>query len=302
MYSIKSNLVLFVIINKDKIFGLMKCIRTFTEVSDIVGGRLITSYKMIDSIIESFDSIPDTNADINTPNEITIIDINRKITKDITLKYNGKIVIDLNKKGIILLDGMKGCGKSVTLDFIAGMYDGNVTNGVFVDGNIQQDEFRSLSNNRIYIRQCIGDDYRMNRKNTITMTLSELFPGGSHETISEFLEIFGVSNKIPQDINTGISDNEKGISPGQIQSIVLASQLWKVFILKVNLLLLDEPERNIDFETVKKIFDMLHEKFEGTIILITHSNELKTYLKENKAIKQSWVYENNTNMLSFTVK
>jgi len=312
-YADRSKLIFFILINREKLFGMMNCIRIFTEVRDLTGGRLTSSFNMVDSLVDCHISpkmnkmrqaSPNLNSNSNL-NKFTvrIVNIHRKVSPTITLKYNGIINIDLMKKGIILLDGVKGCGKSITMDIIAGMYDGKVTKGVYINGKRLQDEFRDFMSDRIYIRQCIGDDYRMNKKNTITMTLAELFPNGSYDDIIDFLVTFDINQKMPKDLITVISMNEKELSPGQIQSIILASQLWKTILLKKPLLLLDEPERNIDFDSVKKIFDMLIQKYPGTIILITHSGELKKYLDDINSIKQKWIYKSPThNSLSFEVK
>lgn len=105
---------------------------------------------------------------------------------------------------------------------------------------------------------------------------------------------------MPKDMNTPISIDERGLSPGETQTFILASQLWKAKQLGSPLLLLDEPERNIDFETVKKIFDNILSMYEGTIFLITHLSELKIYLQ--KYIKEKWNYAaNNGGHLSFTI-
>ena len=124
------------------------------------------------------------------------------------------------------------------------------------------------------------DDYRANKKNTITLSLSELFPDGSYTEIFYFLSNFDMSHKIPKDITKHISNDERGLSPGETQSIVLASQIWKALKLKTKILLLDEPERNIDLDTVKKIFNMLNTCFDGTIFLITHLPDLKDLEKK----------------------
>jgi ABC-type multidrug transport system ATPase subunit len=306
-----SKLIIFCIINKHQIFGLMNVISNFTQIREISDSRLAITFKMLDDIILELDTLDklETNTKpqlypmtkFNNFTNITIHSINRIISDNIRLIYDGKIIIN-NISGIILLDGEKGCGKSVTMDILAGMYDKIVTNGVFVDNNELNNEFRDLSNDRVYIRQCVGDDYRQNKKNTITMNLSELFPNTQYDEIFDFIKIFGISNKIPSDVNTSISNNERGLSPGQLQSIILASQLWRAIKLKTPLLLLDEPERNIDFETIKLIFGMLVKSYNGTIIMITHLNELKLYLEELKVIKQKWIYQSNTNILTFTIK
>lgn len=296
----KPELIIFVIVNSNNLFGFLDVITQLEEVKDISGSRVASSFKMIDEL-ELNENIPtEVMADILNIDQIVIKNIHRIITKDISLIYNGHITIDLNKQGIILLNGPKGCGKTQTIELLAGIYDGTVTDGVYVNGVEVHNEFRDLRNHRTYVRQCITDDYKSNKKNTIYMTLAELFPNGTYGGIYDFLINFDMAYKIPTNMDICISVNEQGLSPGECQAIILASQIWKAIQLNSLFLLLDEPERNIDFETVKKIFDKILDIYQGTIILITHSTDLKVYLSGN--IKERWNYKpNNGGALSFTI-
>ena len=110
-----------------------------------------------------------------------------------------------------------------------------------------------------------------------------------------------MAHKMPSTLTEPVSLDERSLSPGETQSIVIASQIWKAIKLNSKLLLLDEPERNIDLDTVKKFFDMINGVFDGTIVLITHLPELKNYLRPH--IKEIWAYEpNNGSDLSFSVQ
>lgn len=132
------------------------------------------------------------------------------------------------------------------------------------------------------------------------MTLNELFPKGSYNEVSTFLANFDLLHKMPKNLDTIISLDERGLSPGETQSLDLASQLWKAKQLNSPFLLLDEPERNIDLETVKKIFDNILCMYDGIIFLTTHLPDLKIYLQQH--IKETWNYKpNNGCDLSFTI-
>ena len=297
LYQNKVKLVVFLIINNYRIISFLNFINDMDGVKNLAEGRVASSFVMIQSVLtDNFRTDCGIIDDIST---IDIYDINKKITNTISLKYSGMIQIRL-MKGIILFNGKKGSGKTLTMDIIAGLYDEKISNKIIINKTtILSNEFRDLMNNRIYVRQCICDDYKANKKNTITLSLSELFPGGSYNEIYCFLCDFDMSHKIPNDIMKPISNDERGLSPGETQSIVLASQIWKAFKLKTKILLLDEPERNIDLDTVKKIFNMLT-CFNGTIFLITHLPDLKDFLK-NKII-QTWNYQQNIGGdLTFTV-
>lgn len=299
----KIELIIFVVVNHNKLFGFINVITQLDEVKDLSGSRIASSFKMLDHIISTDHMIKIGGKKmVDRIYSIQIHDIIRYITNEIKLIYRGIITIYLNRKGIILLNGPKGSGKSITMDILAGLYDGNVTDSTYINGIKVDDEFRSIQCHRTYVRQCVADDYKSNKKNTVYMSLFELFPRGEYDEIKNFLTHFDMSHKIPDCIDKPISLNERGLSPGEIQSIVLASQIWKALQLKSSLLLLDEPERNIDFDTVKKIFNMLNNVYDGTIILITHLPDLKTYLEKN--IKEIWNYEpnNGEGTLSFMVE
>jgi len=311
-YFIKLNLyecIIFIFINKNDMFAFSSVYSKFEEVKNLSQGRLSIYFKMIDDLdcsnTNSVNILVDMNEDIKIqhPNKISLKNINKKITDNIFLKYNGIIDIDLKTPGIILLDGQKGCGKSVTMDILAGFYDNYVTEYMYIDKCRIPNEFRSLYKNRVYIRQTIADDYRSNKSNTITMNLRELFPNSSYDEIKIFLSDFNILNKIPEDMVTPISKDERGLSPGELQTFILASQIWKFVQMNVPLLLCDEPERNIDFETVKKIFRKINQimiEKKCTIILITHSDLLKNYIQP--MIKQIWKYHPNENgELGFTL-
>jgi ABC-type multidrug transport system fused ATPase/permease subunit len=311
-YSEKLELIVFVIINKDNLFGFLEVKTQFSEVQEMNGGRLASSFKMIDEltdkIIHPYIQVHSVGSSIRLTKrtnitKITINNIDQQITDNIRMVHRGEIIIELDKKGIILLSGQKGCGKSMTIKFLAGCYDGSVTDGIFVNDNINlPNEFRDLEKYRSYVAQGIAKIYTSNRIGSLCMTLNDMFPNACLSDVCDFVSDFGIAHKIPNDMNTSISLSENGLSPGEIQSLVISSQLWKAIKSNTKLLLLDEPEQNIDLETVKKIFDKINRIFDGTIVLITHQPSLKEYLTNH--IKEVWNYRSNdgTGLLTFDVQ
>ena len=173
-YIQKAELIMFIVVNNNNLFGFLDVVTNLEQVKNICSSRVATSFKMIDEIISEQTVLtdiiihpPQTNMMIN---QIQIRNINRKINDKISLKYDGSIVIDMNKNGIILLDGPKGSGKSVTMDILAGMYDGCVAD-VYFNTDKLQNEFRDLNMYRTYVRQCIVDDYKLNKKNTVRIDI-----------------------------------------------------------------------------------------------------------------------------------
>jgi ABC-type multidrug transport system ATPase subunit len=305
-------LVLWVLINGDKLFGIMNIISRLDDIQNLSSSRISTHIKNIDELVDSckIDISINKNKTIlnyimSRPQTINIGTIHLKLN-DMVLKSLTPIRIDLQKKGIILLNGPKGCGKSLTMDILAGQYDGSVCNGtMYINGKPALNEFRStkLINSRIYIQQLVSDYYRQNKINTISMSLRELFPDLSYQEIYTYLQNFDMCKKMPNEtrdaLDIPLGKNERSFSPGELQAMILASQLHRAYSLNISLLLLDEPERNIDYETVQNIFDKVISKFEGTIIMITHNDTLKQYLKDSGLIKNVWQFESSGNNMSF---
>ncbi len=226
-------------------------------------------------------------------------------TKKLSLDYKGIISITSDDK-VILLNGRKGSGKSVTADILGGRYDGTVSDDMTCNLVQLSDEFRDIQSGVCYIRQCILDDYRNNTKNTIVMPLAELFPGGTYAEIHDYLKEFDVEHKMPAAsvtdvLHVPLSTSERGLSPGEMQTIVFASQFWKIKMTKPKIIIMDEPERNVDLHVMIRFLKKILDDFHGIIILITHSNDIKRYLLPN--ITQMWNYHGNKEdgMLTFDI-
>jgi len=137
------------------------------------------------------------------------------------------------------------------------------------------------------------------------MTPVEMFQDGTYEEICTFLSHFSISGKMPKELYSKFSYNKNGLSSGESQLLVMASKIWYTIKLKLPMLLLDEPERNIDIDSTYKMFDFIMSSYNGTIFLVTHLPDLKQYLNNKKYVKQIWHYEphiNNTDDLTFTVE
>lgn len=278
------DLLLFVLINQTNMFGLISIINDFKQIEENNISRLTATFKMLDDLNDTH-TYRSTKESILTKIQITSFKYN--VTNNITLSFDGVVDINLLEKGIILFDGPKGCGKSVLMDIFAGHYDGSLSNDVF----------KKIADNRLFMWQKIAATYIHNRKQTLSVTLGELF-GGDYDKIKDTCSHFGLCNKLPKDLNTPISDNERGVSPGEIQSFLLASIMFRALELDVKLLLLDEPEQNIDHKTVLEIFRWFFSVYKYTVVLITHSEDLKKELCS--MIKQRLVFqEPMNNQLNF---
>jgi len=248
-------------------------------------------------------SIPDDDTELSiivensiqlTHNSMIYIkNIKQSVNDNIILVYNGEITIKLSpdKCSIVLLNGHKGCGKSVTMDILAGLYDRTITDIFEIDGKDVRNygEFRAIQPYRVYMRQCVLDDFKANRFNTIIMTIHQLFPRiHSHAEFETFMKPFNILHKLPNDYDAQISRDERGLSPGESQTVMLASNIWKALKLKIPMLLLDEPERNIDIDNIKSIFTYITRHYYGVLFLITHMTELKQFIASN--VRMEFIY------------
>lgn len=304
LYSLdQPKLIVFVVMNRNELFGFLNVVVQMEEINNLSQSRAANTFKMLDELAHlSMISVSDPSFITEPIDNISIECINKLIKDEIRLVYQNKITLSCNTDRIILLDGPKGCGKTVTMNILAGMYDGFVSTNVSVNNHIKLgNELRDLRWQRMYMRQCVVDDYKHNCQKTICMTLAELFVGSTREELVEFLAEFDLLHKIPADMHTVISINESGLSPGESQSIIWASHLWMALKLNLPLLLLDEPERNIDYDTVRAIFTKILHIYHGIIILTTHSPDLKTYLQPH--ITQVWQFHKNVGTnLGFVVQ
>lgn len=249
------------------------------------------------SILDDYDvdisNVVENPIQFTNNSSIYIKNIHQIVNDNITLVYNGEITIkpSPDKCSIVLLNGPKGCGKSVTMDILAGLYDKSITDIFEIDGNDIRiyGEFRMMQLYRIYMRQCVLDDFKANRFNTIIMSIHQLFPRiSSHTEFETFIKPFNILHKLPTDYDVPISRDERGLSPGESQTLMLASNIWKALRLKIPILLLDEPERNIDIDNIKNIFTYITKHYCGVLFLITHMLELKQFISSN--IRMEFVY------------
>jgi ABC-type lipoprotein export system ATPase subunit len=327
-------MVVWILLNGHKLFGFTNIISRIDDIRNLMGGRIAPHLELIKAlrleeghqieimIDDTHSFIPGdpcmrVSASLSTPclirtEQLKTIEIGRLEWKsgNLHLKLLTPLIVNFLVPGIIILDGKKGCGKSLTLDIFAGLYDGYVTSGsMLVNGIHVRDEFKNpiFWNTRFCIQQLVSDQYRRNPKGTIIMTLRELFPGATYDMIQSWLIPFDMKHKMPaysfNVLDIFVGKNERSFSPGEIQAMVIASQLWKVRQLNIPFLLLDEPERNIDYQTVKNIFEMVIRpmiaEHNMTVIMVTHNDELKAMLKRVGLVKDTLCFNTVGSVMTF---
>lgn len=281
--------IIFFILNKNSITNILTIrfdLKYYDNNADF--DKLLTMINDIDALnpIETYK--PHSHELFLTKNyTLNITNMHYVVSDTISLEYIGNIQISSDDR-IVLLNGEKGSGKSVTADILGGRYDDLITSGMSCNLIALQNEFRDMHEYIFYMRQCIMEDYRYNDKSTIIMPLCELFPTGTLHTIEKFLEEFKIAHKMPKTLDEPLSTTERGLSPGEMQSFLFASQFWKAKLLQPRIIIMDEPERNVDLSVMFKAMKTILDDFNGVIILITHSSDVKRYLLPN--ITQMWNY------------
>ncbi len=192
-----------------------------------------------------------------------------KIGKVETQALRG-VSIAVNPGEFVAIMGQSGCGKSTLLHLLGGLL--SPTSGtIIIDG---EDLSKVSDAQRTDIRRRkIGFVFqRFNLFPTLTadgnLKLAERIHtgngGGSAERRREVLRLLKLENKI--------NNKPLELSGGEQQRVALA----RAVINNPAIILADEPTGNLDSENSKIVLDMfseLNQKFNQTIIMITHNPE-----------------------------
>lgn len=195
--------------------------------------------------------------------------------KDVEYGYEsdfslGKISFDIKKGVITGLYGASGAGKSTIMHLVLGLF-------VPQKGAIYVDD--------INLNIIDGESYRL-RVGVLSQN-AHIFNGTIRENIlygfdkiddelllkiSRASEVHDFIEKLPFGYDTEVGARGVRLSGGQRQRIAIARALLR----NPDLLILDEPDNNLDVDTVGRI--LLNISQTGiTTLVITHKQELKTY-------------------------
>ena len=125
--------------------------------------------------------------------------------------------------------------------------------------------------------------------------MEKLYPQSiNFEEIKTFLKNFGMDNKINvPSINSEFNDK---LSGGERQRVALSSIVWKILKTNPSFIIIDEPEKGIDEETMIHIMDWLVQIYNGILLLITHNETIKQKYrnKTQSIIKYRFLDEDET--------
>ena len=181
------------------------------------------------------------------------------------------IDLSLNKGEIVVVMGPSGVGKS-TLLHIMGALD-LPTSGEIWAGQDKLNElsdadlskFRSLSIGFVFQFHYLLPEFTALENVLIPAMMHEPLDSEKEEYAKYILDVVGLSKRLEHKPNE--------LSGGEQQRVAVARAL----INKPKLLLADEPTGNLDKRNSGMLYELLLElnrKFEQTIVIVTHSDEL----------------------------
>lgn len=187
----------------------------------------------------------------------------QKIFKSISFK--------IKEGSFVLLKGPSGCGKSTICNILTKNltdYEGSISIGTI---NIKDLSLKTINSNITYVNQ-----HEKLFKGTIKENI--VLDNDISEVEFEYLCYLCKLDKIiinkPLRYNTFISDDEKNISGGEKQRIILARALLK----ETNILILDEALSEIDLKTEISILKNIRKVYpEKTIIYVSHKKYPKIF-------------------------
>ncbi len=277
-YQEKYNYIMIILLNKNIIFGFSDFYEDFKKTET-------QNKKNTEDLIEMLEFLEDYYKTNIANNEI--IDVINTVPNNLILEnmdykfyYNNKLVKRLlsnnlildftSDKKIILISGKTGSGKSLFTKVLSGQLDKNeyslLNDGKVISG------FSCIKFNRIILNQKISEEYTFN--GSIQLTLEKLYPqSNNYSEVSDFLKIFGIENKTnTKSLDSKFSDK---LSGGERQRVALSSMIWKVIKTNPSFIIIDEPEKGIDEETMISIMDWILVVYKKIIFLITHNETIK---------------------------
>ena len=176
---------------------------------------------------------------------------------------NRDVSFEIEHGEFCVIVGPSGAGKSTILNILGGM-DNSTSGEIFIDGkDICKFNKRELNDYRRYDVGFVFQFYNLIPNLTVLENV-EL----AGQIVKESLNPAGVLESV--ELSHRLKNFPSQLSGGEQQRVAIARALCK----NPKLLLCDEPTGALDYNTGKRILDLLHQrckKTNTTVILITHN-------------------------------
>ena len=204
------------------------------------------------------------------------------------------IDLEIKKGEFIAIVGTSGSGKSTLLHIMGGVDEptsGNVLlegQNIYEMNDLEQSKLRRKKIALIY--QFYNLIHTLNVRENILLPI--MLDAGMYDEdyLNELVEMLGLKNRI--------SHLPNELSGGQQQRV----SIGRALMAKPSIILADEPTGNLDSKNSKEIMELLkksNEKFNQTIVIVTHDKELAKYanriitIEDGTIVNDEVIYESN---------
>lgn len=201
--------------------------------------------------------------------------------KDSSIKALNDINLQINKGDFISIMGPSGCGKSTLLNILGCLDTQTSGEYIFNGNNIKDKTEKQLASIRNRDFSFIFQNFSLIKDlNVIENILLPLEFSGRRKVdtkkVNEYIDDLGISDLKKRKIST--------LSGGQQQRVAIARAL----VQESNLILADEPTGALDQSNslvIINILKMLNSKYNKTIVLVTHDNDIASYANKTIVMK-----------------
>ena len=188
--------------------------------------------------------------------------------RNIVKSFDGQVVLkginlDIYENEFVTLLGPSGCGKTTLLRILGGFLNTDEGSVMFDGEEISQKPPYERELNTVFQKYALFPHLSVYENIVLPVELD----GGEvdHIFLDEIIEMLSLKDKIDSMPNK--------LSGGQQQRVAIARAL----IAKPAIVLADEPTGNLDSKSSADVLGLLKrtgEKFNQTIVMITHNNEI----------------------------
>lgn len=207
------------------------------------------------------------------------------------IKALNSVTIQFDNNQFYSVMGKSGSGKTTLLNILGGLDRPDSGKVIIDNSNICMLDEKKLS---VFRRKNIGFVFQFfNLLPELNVRENIMFPVLLNKSKIDIDIDNDYYNQIISTLNldSHISHLPYQLSGGQLQRVAIARAL----ILKPQILLLDEPTGNLDYDTSLQTMDMLVElknELKQTVVMVTHDLEMSSYADKTIKIQDGKVYEN----------